>query len=159
VPRSARPRKPHRRKPIGRPVGPTMAGRLAIVPHLALAAIERGAGDEQHDHTLAAYLNMGWIAAKNAGRDEDAKAIGRGLEAVRGMRARHERIGRYGLTGEEIQELRAAVTTADLMTGRLRTDQMARAIVEVTALAGFDEDDDHRPAHPTPAPVTPGAET
>lgn len=133
MPRSAKPRRAYRPRPIGRPVMDRMRNDLILPAYSALETL-RGSDDpqalESARHTLAALLDYLWVALTRARRDVSAAESG--LDALRGLIARHRRTGTWRCTCEELQALRAAVIHADQVLPLLRTDQLTAALVTVS---------------------------
>lgn len=134
MPRSAKPRKSYRPRLIGRPVLDRMRNDLILPAYSALETLRAGTDPdalESARHTLAALLDYLWVALRGAGRD--LAITESGLNALRGLIARHDRTGTWRCTGEELQALRAAVIHADQVLPLLRTDQLTAALVAVNA--------------------------
>jgi hypothetical protein len=134
MPGNSKPRKAYRPRPIGRPVLDRMRNDLILPAYSALETLRSGTDYEALEsarHTLAALLDYLWVALRGARRD--LAVTESGLDALRGLIARHERTGAWRCTGEELQALRAAVVHADQVLPLLRTDQLARALVVVNA--------------------------
>lgn len=134
MPRNARPRKAYRPKPVGRPVLDRMRNALILPAYSALETL-RASDDaealESARHTLAALLDYLWVAFTRSQRDVTATEAG--LDALRGLIARHSRTGAWRCTGEELAALRASVIEADQVLPLLRTDQLTAALATVYA--------------------------
>ncbi|GAA4400415.1 hypothetical protein GCM10023089_00590 [Quisquiliibacterium transsilvanicum] len=134
MPRSAKPRKSYRPRLIGRPVLSRMRNDLILPAYSALETLRAGTDPEALEsarHTLAALLDYLWVALTRAGRDLEVTEAG--LDALRGLIARHDRTGTWRCTGEELQALRTAVVHADQEPPPLRTDQITAALLTVDA--------------------------
>lgn len=134
MPRSARPRKAYRPRPVGRPVLDGMRNALILPAYSALETLRASTDAEALEsarHTLAALLDYMWVALTRARRDVTTTEDG--LEALRGLIARHTRTGLWRCSGEELAALRAAVIEADEVLPLLRTDQLTAALATVYA--------------------------
>lgn len=134
MPRNSRTRKPYRPKPVGRPVLDRMRNALILPAYSALETL-RASDDaealESARHTLAALLDYLWVAFTRSKRDVTTTEAG--LDALRGLIARHSRTGTWRCTGEELAALRASVIEADQVLPLLRTDQLTAALATVYA--------------------------
>lgn len=134
MPRSSKPRRAYRPRPIGRPVLDQMRNSLILPAYSALETL-RASTDvdalESARHTLAALLDYMWVALTRARRDVGTTEAG--LEALRGLIARHVRTGAWRCSGEELAALRASVIEADQVLPLLRTDQLTAALATVYA--------------------------
>lgn len=134
MPRNARPRKPYRPRLVGRPVLDQMRNNLILPAYSALETLRAGTDDtalESARHTLAALLDYLWVALTRSGRDVATTEAG--LEALRGLIARHKRTGAWRCTGGELAALRTSVIEADQVLPLLRTDQLTAALATVYA--------------------------
>lgn len=130
MPRNARPRKPYKPKPVGRPVMRQMRDELILPAYSALTALQRSNDAdalESARHTLAALYNYVGISVDGARR----QVIVIGLDAIKAMDARHERTGKYRPTGGEMLALREAVAVCDWALPTLRTDELVDSIAAV----------------------------
>ncbi|MFE8033832.1 hypothetical protein [Thiohalocapsa marina] len=134
MPGNSKPRKAYRPRPIGRPVLDRMRNDLILPAYSALETLRTGTDPdalESARHTLAALLDYLWVALTRSGRDVATTEAG--LEALRGLIARHQRTGAWRCTGSELAALRASVIEADQVLPLLRTDQLTAAMVAVLA--------------------------
>ena len=134
--RSAKPRKQYRPKPVGRPVMEQIRRDLILPCRMCIETLRASDDAEALDsarHTIAACLNSFYVAAE--GRDRQAAADG--LDALRGLIARHERTGLYRCTGPELNALKCAVNWADETLPYLTTAQLAAAFVYVHEVAAI----------------------
>jgi hypothetical protein len=96
-----------------------------------LRASDDAAALESARHTLAALLDYLWVALTRSKRDVATTEAG--LDALRGLIARHGRTGIWRCCGEELAALRASVIEADQVLPLLRTDQLTAALATVYA--------------------------
>lgn len=134
MPRSAKPRRAYRPRLIGRPVLARMRDALILPAYSALETLRTSTDVdalESARHTLAALLDYLWVAFTRSKRDVTTTEAG--LNALRGLIARHSRTGTWRCTGEELAALRASVIEADQVLPLLRTDQLTAALATVYA--------------------------
>jgi hypothetical protein len=134
MPRSAKPRRAYRPRLIGRPVLDQMRNNLILPAYSALETLrasDDAAALESARHTLAALLDDLWVALTRSKRDVATTEAG--LDALRGLIARHGRTGIWRCSGEELAALRASVIEADQVLPLLRTDQLTAALATVYA--------------------------
>lgn len=123
MPRSSRPRKAHRPKPIGRPVMEPMRRDLVLPCYAALTVLQSGSDRdavESARHTLAAALDYLLMSVD----EPKLPPIIDGLHAIRSMDERHKRTGTLRPTGQELQALRLAVIACDEALPTLRTNHL-----------------------------------
>jgi hypothetical protein len=82
--------------------------KMVLPAHMALDAIEMGAGDISHRHTLAAFLN---VCATLAGRmpgtaQETRDALAAAADALVNTDRRFLRLKKWGLSAEDMRALR-----------------------------------------------------
>lgn len=134
MPRNSRTRKAYRPRAIGRPVLDGMRNALILPAYSALETLRASTDVEALEsarHTLAALLDYLWVALTRAKRDVTTTEAG--LEALRGLIARHTRTGAWRCSGAELAALRASVIEADQVLPLLRTDQLTAALATVYA--------------------------
>jgi hypothetical protein len=134
MPRSAKPRRADRPRLIGRPGLDQMRNNLILPAYSALETLrasDDAAALESARHTLAALLDYLWVALTRSKRDVATTEAG--LDALRGLIARHGRTGIWRCSGEELAALRASVIEADQVLPLLRTDQLTAALATVYA--------------------------
>lgn len=114
--RNALPRKAYQPKPRQLPVlfrFPESEGqKLKIWPHLALAALLTGKADDSQVNDIAARLGLAYVQAADRYPD-DLEAHKAGQEALRAIRARHERTGQWGISGDESRAIGNCLNIAD----------------------------------------------
>lgn len=89
---------------------------LKLVPHKELEKLRHGVADDYTINTLAFRLNWGYVMAGEVFDTPEAREITlRGLDAIRGVKARLARTGKYGASGEEFTQLGDALNITDDM--------------------------------------------
>jgi hypothetical protein len=104
--------------------------KMVLPAHMALDAIEMGAGDISHRHTLAAFLN---VCATLAGRmpgtaPETRDALAAAADALVNTDRRFLRLKKWGLSAEDMRALRRAVVLGDALMGRANTATLQFAV-------------------------------
>ena len=122
MPKSAKPRKKYRQRyaegtlPITIRHSSSAETGLQLVPHTELDKLRDGTADQYTVNTLAFRLNFGYVMAGEVFDTPEARAITeRGLAAIRSVKARFERLGKYGTTGEEFIALGDALNVTNEM--------------------------------------------
>ena len=111
---------------------------LQLIPHQELELLRTGHGAEESFHTIAARLNMGAIAIEWHWKDNrDAlDAIGAALDAIVAVRDRKWRIGKYGVSGDELQLIGKGLNLTDdaqkLLTRRQLRDILQHVLKVAT---------------------------
>lgn len=134
MPRSSKPRKSYRPKPVGRPMLSRMRDDLILPAYSSLEVLiksDDNAALESARHTLCALFDYTMAALNNAGRDVSVMTAA--LDAILSMDVRYVQRGTYRPSGSELARLRAAVVHADQVLPTLRTDQVMAACLEVDA--------------------------
>lgn len=138
MPKSSRPRKAYRPRPVGRPVLDKMRNDLVLPCYSALEVLIKSDNAEALEsarHTLCALYDYMLAALNNDGRD--ASMMSAALDAIVSMDMRYKARGVYRPSGQELARLRAAVIHADQTLPMLSTDKVAIACLQVDrALAG-----------------------
>lgn len=131
MPKSAKPRKPYRPRyapgtlPVTIRHSASADTALQLVPHTDLEKLRDGTADEYTINTLAFRINWGYVMAGEVFDAPEAREITeRGLAAIRSVKARFERLGKYGTTGEEFAALGDALNvTNDMQLKATRREQ------------------------------------
>ena len=130
--RSTKPRRAYRPRYVaGHMLLPSQRDKIALPAHMALNAIEIGAGKIEHRHTLAASLNIfAALAAKLPNvASETRTAINAGQDALVSADRRFLKSERWGLSGPEMLALRQAVTLGDELLKRANSATL-KSLVE-----------------------------
>lgn len=115
---------------------------LQLVPHDELEKFRRGVADEFSLNTLIFRLNWGYVMAGEIFATPEVRhTMERGLDAIRAVKARFERTGKYGATGEEFGLLGDALNAADEMqkTATRREQRDTMEIVKMLNAAIYKE--------------------
>lgn len=98
---------------------------LQLVPHSELDKLRDGTADEYTVNTLAFRLNWGYVMAGEVfDAPEHRAATERDLAAIRAVKERHARTGKYGATGEEFHAMGDALNaTNDMQEQATRREQ------------------------------------
>ena len=132
MPSNKKPRKPKKYIPRTLPLtirhNEESETALQLAPHAALMKLREGYGDEQSWHTIVARLNIGLVAANDNGKEDQAKEIRRGLDAMLKVQARHEKTGKWGLSGSDLKEIGDSLVLTDNLQLSLTRKQFAKAI-------------------------------
>ena len=89
---------------------------LQVIPHQELESLRDGTATEYAYNTLSLRLNWGYVMAGEIFDNPDARQVMEaGLAAIRGVRERFERVGKYGVSGEEFKSLGEALNLTDEM--------------------------------------------
>lgn len=89
---------------------------LQMIPHDELEKLRRGEADEYTINTLAFRLNWGYVMAGEVfDNPEVRQAMEMGLQAIRYVKERFARLGKYGANGAEFAALGEALNLTDEM--------------------------------------------
>lgn len=99
---------------------------LQLVPHTELDKLRDGTADKYTVNTLACRIGWGYVMAGEVFDAPEAREVTRrGLDAIRAVKARHARLGKYGTTGEEFRDMGDALNATDEMQRQAtRREQM-----------------------------------
>ena len=98
---------------------------LKVIPREDLERLRTGEADEYTINTLAFRLNWGYVMAGEIFDTPEARKIMEdGLAAIRAVKERHKKTGKYGATGEEFFAMGDALNMTDEMQeGSTRREQ------------------------------------
>ena len=129
--RNKRPRKAHKpcapRIPICFRFNGDDERKLQLVPHQELAKLISGDGDASSWHTLTARLNIGLVLA-SANFPDAAQTMAAALNSICDVRERFQRVGKYGVSGDEARMIGAGLVLTDEMQLASTRRQMRDAI-------------------------------
>jgi hypothetical protein len=116
--------------PKGHLLTPGQRDRLATPPHAAIMAIEMGCGQRCHRDDLGEFINIASIcASRMPGASETTRqALAAAVYAVQSVDQRHERTGKWGFSGQEMQTIHRAITLADALLLRANSATVLGAI-------------------------------
>lgn len=101
---------------------------LQLAPHAELMKLREGYGDEGSWNTIVARLNIGLVAANAAGKQDDAKEIRIGLDAMLKVQTRFDKSGKWGLSGSDLKQIGDGLVLTDNLQLSLTRKQFAKAI-------------------------------
>lgn len=132
MPSNKKPRKPKKFVPKTLPLtirhNAESETALQLAPHSELMKLREGYGDIESWHTIVARLNIGLVAANAAGKEDQAKDIRIGLDAMLKVQARFDKSGKWGLSGSDLREIGDALVLTDNLQLSLTRKQFAQAI-------------------------------
>ena len=132
MPSNKKPRKPKKYVPRTIPLtirhNAESETALQLAPHSELMKLREGYGDIESWHTIVARLNIGLVAANAAGKEDQAKDIRIGLDAMLKVQARYDKTGKWGLSGSDLREIGDALVLTDNLQLSLTRKQFAKAI-------------------------------
>jgi hypothetical protein len=132
MPSNKKPRKPKKFVPKTLPLtirhNAESETALQLAPHAELMKLREGYGDIESWHTIVARLNIGLVAANAAGKEDQAKDIRIGLDAMLKVQARFDKSGKWGLSGSDLREVGDALVLTDNLQLSLTRKQFAKAI-------------------------------
>ena len=109
---------------------------LQLLPHVYLDGFRDGTAEETDWHALALRLNCGHVLA-NAYFPDVAAQSRAGLDALRGIKTRHERTGKWGISQPEFDAIGPALGAMDAMQLQSNRRQL-REVMQ--AVYGANED-------------------
>jgi hypothetical protein len=132
MPSNKKPRKPKKFVPKTLPLtirhNAESERALQLAPHSELMKLREGYGDIESWHTIVARLNIGLVAANAAGKEDQAKDIRIGLDAMLKVQARFDKSGKWGLSGSDLREVGDGLVLTDNLQLSLTRKQFAQAI-------------------------------
>ena len=132
MPSNKKPRKPKRYVPRTIPLtirhNAESETALQLAPHAELMKLREGYGDVESWHTIVARLNIGLVAANASGKEDQAKDIRVGLDAMLKVQARFDKSGKWGLSGSDLKQVGDGLVLTDNLQLSLTRKQFAKAI-------------------------------
>lgn len=145
MPSNKKPRKPYRRKydkgtlPITIRHNAEANTALQLVPQTELDKLRDGTADQYTVNTLAFRLNWGYVMAGEYFDTPEARtAMEEALAAIRSVKARFERTGKYGCTGEEFNQLGDGLNLTDEMQ-KMTTRRQQTEALQIVAIVNEDK--------------------
>lgn len=106
---------------------------LQLVPQTELDKLRDGTADQYTVNTLAFRLNWGYVMAGEYFDTPEARtAMEEALAAIRSVKARFERTGKYGCTGQEFNQLGDGLNLTDEMQKMTTRKQQHEALTVVS---------------------------
>jgi len=132
MPSNKKPRKPKKFVPKTLPItirhNAESETALQLAPHAELMKLREGYGGIESWHTIVARLNIGLVAANAAGKEDQAKDIRIGLDAMLKVQTRYDKTGKWGLSGSDLREVGDGLVLTDNLQLSLTRKQFAQAI-------------------------------
>lgn len=89
---------------------------LQLVPHQELEKFKTGEADEYTWNTVCFRLNWGYVMSGDHFDSVEARELmEQSLKAIRSVKTRHEKTGRWGTTGNEFFKIGEALNLVDEM--------------------------------------------
>jgi hypothetical protein len=132
MPANKKPRKPKKFVPKTLPMtirhNEEAETALQLAPHSELLKLREGYGDEFSWNTIVARLNIGLVAANDNGKEDQAKQIRTGLDAMLKVQARFKKAGKWGVSGSDLREIGDGLVLTDNLQLSLTRKHFAKAI-------------------------------
>lgn len=109
MPKSSRPRKPYRPKPVLKPLGIKNTLKLEMPGYVGLAALGKDWLDISHLRDIGAHASLVEKVAEASGEADIAALACAVIAICLKCEDRFERTGRPGTTGDEMREIRHAL--------------------------------------------------
>jgi hypothetical protein len=139
MPSNKKPRKKQIRKPLILPMTIRHSAEadteLQLAPHAELMKLREGYGDEGSWHTLVCRLNVGLTVAWQNNLDNNV--MRKGLDAMINVRERHNKSGKWGVSGDDLREVGDALVATDNLQLSLTRKQLNKAIEYVYKEAAY----------------------
>ena len=139
MPSNKKPRKKQVRRPLTLPMTIRHSAEadteLQLAPHAELMKLREGYGDEGSWHTLVCRLNVGLTVAWQNNLDNNV--MRKGLDAMINVRERHNKSGKWGLSGNDLREVGDALIATDSLQLSLTRKQLNKAIEYVYKEAAY----------------------
>lgn len=134
MPKSKKPRKAYKRKYVEGQLPITIRHTnasdtmLQMIPHSDLERLRDGTADDYVVNTLTFRLNWGYVMAGEYFDTPEARACTEaGLAAIRAVKERHERLGKWGCSGPEFVAMGEALNLTDEMQAQTTRRQQRDA--------------------------------
>lgn len=141
--KNARPKKKYKPKPVlalPKTIRHNAQADLALqlIPHSELEKFKTGDADEGTWHTVCFRLNWGYVMAGDHFDSVEAVILMEAsLAAVRLIKERHQKTGKWGTTGKEFNVIGQALNLTDDMqmeTTRRQQDQSLETLLKLNEL-------------------------
>lgn len=111
---------------------------LQLVPHQELEKFKTGEADDYTWNTVCFRLNWGYVMSGDHFDSEEARELMQAsLEAIRSVKARHEKTKTWGTTGNEFNIIGQALNLTDEMqmnTTRKQQDESLNTLMRLNEL-------------------------
>jgi hypothetical protein len=139
MPSNKKPRKKQVRRPLVLPMTIRHSAEadtaLQLAPHAELMKLREGFGDEGSWHTLVCRLNVGLTVAWQNNLDNNV--MRKGLDAMINVKERHNKSGKWGVSGDDLREVGDALVATDNLQLSLTRKQLNKAIEYVYKEAAY----------------------
>lgn len=119
------------RRDPGHVLTPYQVQQLVMPIHMALELLPLGLFDAQHGHSLAAFLNVAQVAARDAGRGDIHDLAVEGAEVLLAMRRRVNAGKAWNVTTTERETLTRCVMVMDRWYRTQSSSRWKRALLAV----------------------------
>lgn len=152
MPGNKKPRKKMRRVWVGLPkvfrFGPREENLLMLVPHTELERFREGTADESTWHTITMRLDWGcFLSIDHFQNIEVNDKIRDALDAMVAIKERHQRLGKWGTTGDEFFKIGEALNLVDEMqknTTRREQEDSLKAMLRLNNALLKEQQNDQR---------------
>lgn len=108
---------------------------LQLIPHTELEKLRDGTADQYTVNTLAFRLNWGYVmAGEHFDTPEARTALEAALGAIRSVKERLARVGKYGCTAVEFQQIGDGLNLTDEMQKKTTRKEQNEALAVVYAV-------------------------
>jgi hypothetical protein len=111
---------------------------LQLIPHQELEKFKTGEADEYTWNTVCFRLNWGYVMSGDHFDSVEARELmEQSLAAIKSVKDRHERTGKWGTTGEEFNIIGQALNLTDdmqLNTTRRQQDESLNTLLRLNEL-------------------------
>lgn len=112
--------------------------QLQLVPQTLLECFRAGTADESDWHTLALRLNWGRLLAEKHFPDA-AQDLASAQDALRAVKARHERSGKWGIAQPEFAAMGHGLTVTDAMQRQCTRRELREALQAVYGINEYQQ--------------------
>ena len=120
-------------------VTPDQELNLKLIPHGHLTALFEGRGGEEEYLTVAFRVLVGGsltVLADTAGEKTLEKEFDPAVDALISVGERYERLGKFGLNGDELKSLKSALILTDDLQDVSTRKQQAQMYTQVQGFVG-----------------------
>jgi hypothetical protein len=108
---------------------PDQSARLSVESRLAWYKLTNGSGTMEDFDILAGMINTIYVIAMDANADEIVQDIfNRAMDPMATMRARFERIGKFGADAQALEHVPAVLDAIDMITANITPLQAVDAL-------------------------------
>lgn len=122
-----------RPRPVGCLLMPNQITDLVLPAHMAVANLGAGSFGSSQWHDLATFCDVIQLLAHDAGQEDVLALAIRVNEALLSIRARHDRVARWGASGDELRQIRDAINPLDHFMRRQTSHKVRAALLRLDA--------------------------